>query len=240
MSQRYPVKLISIADKLGQTLLVVFVVTFAFSAFPLKIGSPEWGMRVSRIVIDACSLAIVGVGLMFLSSYFAGLQLASQHEAIDENDENYVSEDSVLAQARRVGMLAQAGFVSLMLLAIWQIFLFFGAFDQIDQQAFASSDQLNKRLESTEQFIKQAPQEAIDQAWQQSNRLTTSPGIASAQSPQNKRQQLLGRVTSEQNVFNERNKQQINQAKWNVSRDLLRILLLALIYAWAFRGIARF
>jgi hypothetical protein len=56
----------------------------------------------------------------------------------------------------------------MVLLAIWQVILFSGNIDQIDQQRTVRSQQLTQRLSAAEQSLRQAPEAAVDQAWQRS------------------------------------------------------------------------
>jgi len=49
----------------GRALLFAFLATIATALFPLELRSPEWGRRLSTLIVDASSLPLVGLALLW-------------------------------------------------------------------------------------------------------------------------------------------------------------------------------
>jgi hypothetical protein len=53
------------ARNTGRALFFAFVATIATALFPLELGSAEWGRRLSTLIVDASSLPLVGLALLW-------------------------------------------------------------------------------------------------------------------------------------------------------------------------------
>jgi hypothetical protein len=62
----------------GWALYCVFVLTVLGSIFPLQIRNLAWSQNVSRLIVDAGSLALVGLALVRYGSYLRSLDLPSR------------------------------------------------------------------------------------------------------------------------------------------------------------------
>lgn len=54
----------SILAASGWTLMAVFLFTVVASSLPLQLTDPAWGSGLSRLIVDAASLPLVGLCLI--------------------------------------------------------------------------------------------------------------------------------------------------------------------------------
>jgi hypothetical protein len=127
--------------------------------------------------------------------------------------------------------LARLGVIGLALLAIGQIPLFMLSVNDLDRQASARSSQLSQRLAQTEQLIRQAPVGQIQQQWQLLNP-ATAPALSD---PQAQRQALLNLAENQQQQAGVSVQKRADQLRFELVRNTLRTLLIALAYLAAFR-----
>jgi hypothetical protein len=79
----------------------------------------------------------------------------------------------------------------------------------------------------------------IEQAWL-NLQSSKAPALGDPiPSPADKRKQLVSNLKSEERLAFKNADDTANRQKFALTRDTLRIILLALIYAWAFYGIAK-
>lgn len=229
-SQTASPQLPSIAQLCGRSLIFVFLVTLIAGFFPINIQSPIWGSQLSNLILDGGVLPLLGVALLRVAS---SLQFAG--------DSKGDREASLRLSKRRQAVLrlSRIGVISMVLLAIWQVILFGGNIDQVDQQRTARSQQLSQRLTAAEQSLREAPQSAVDQAWQRLNAAGVAelPGASTNQKGQ--REALLERIRAEQQKASAAVSQQGAQARFTLMRNLARNLLLCAIYITAFRGLGK-
>jgi hypothetical protein len=228
----------------GRALLYAFIATIAAALFPLELGSPDWGRRLSTLIVDASSLPLVGLALL---RYAASLELNAAAENSEDGPDRsdpagpqFDPRGLVPSPAERtVHRLAQAGFIGLLLLAIWQVLLWFGALNLIDGQDLDRFNQVQAQSKALEQRLKEAPAAALEQAWRQAQG-SSAPSLDSpVPTPLVQRQDILARLKAEQAKAVESGSEAVNRARFGLTRDSLRIILMAVIYAWAFYGIAR-
>jgi len=127
--------------------------------------------------------------------------------------------------------LARLGVIGLALLAIGQIPLFMLSVNDLDRQASARSSQLSQRLAQTEQLIRQAPVGQIQQHWQRLNP-ATAPALSD---PQAQRQALLNLAENQQQQAGVSVQKRADQLRFELVRNTLRTLLIALAYLAGFR-----
>jgi flagella basal body P-ring formation protein FlgA len=135
--------------------------------------------------------------------------------------------------------LAFQGFILLILVAIWQIFIAFSSLNMITNQNLELSRQINIRFQGVEQSIKVAPQEEITKAWSQSQSRDNLGLSALNPNPAGQRGIILKNVKEQKLQAYQNLQAQSSTAQFNLARDIIRIMLMAIIYAWAFYGIAK-
>ena len=133
----------------GLVLIGVFLVTIVAILLPLDLSSANWGLQLSTLVVDAASLPLVGLLLLRYGAHLdaeSAKAVALQMEG--ENDAIAADPDPDPIHGLR--NFAFAGFVSLLLLAVWQFFLFFSSVDLYDIQNLSVSTQINERFGALE------------------------------------------------------------------------------------------
>jgi hypothetical protein len=242
----------------GRALLGVFVVTVAAVLFPLNLQAPGWGLRLSTLIVDAASLPLVGLLLMRYAAHLEAesatalllKELATEssapgfegeREPFDpfEEDKKMMRLARIAAPMEGLRRLAFQGFILLILLAIWQIFLGFSSLDLITDQNLALSKQIDTRFQGFEQSIKVAPQEEIKKAWSQSQPKDNLGLSTLIPTPVAQRGEILKNAKEQKLQAYQNLQAQASTAQFNLARDIIRIVLMAIIYAWAFYGIAK-
>ena len=242
----------------GRALLGVFVVTVLAVLFPLNLQAPGWGLRLSTLIVDAASLPLVGLLLM---RYAAHLEVESANsvrlqklatgssapvaggegEPLNPFEDNQEMMRLAAAGARlkRVRQLANKGLILFILLTFWQFFLAFSNLDSITFQNQELSKQVEARFQGIEQNIKDAPQEEISRTWSQS-KLKDNYGLSTIKpNPAAQRDEVLKYVRGQKLQAYQNLQVQSSTAQFNLGRNIIRIILMATIYAWAFYGIAK-
>jgi hypothetical protein len=240
----------------GRALLGVFVITVIGVLLPLDLKSPGWGIRLSTIVIDAASLPLVGLLLMRYAVHLEvesanafqqqETQTDSNWSALDDEEpfdpleaDDELSRLTATDPYKGVRKLAFIGFTLLILLAIWQFFLAMRSLDLIDRQDITIYRQIDARFENIEKNISNAPPEAIAKAWGQSQNLE-SPGIPTSQKDSlSQRREILNQIEGQKLQAYENLVSQKSKNQFNLSRDIVRVILMAIIYGWAFYGISK-
>jgi hypothetical protein len=242
----------------GRALLGVFVVTVVAVLFPLNLEAPGWGLRLSTLIVDAASLPLVGLLLMRYATHLdaesakalrlqelaavpASSAFADEVEPFDpfEEDKKMMRLAAVVDPLKGVRQLAFKGFILLTLLAIWQFFLAFSSLNAITYQNLELSKQIDARFQGVEQNIKGAPQEEITKAWSQSQPKDNLGLSTLNPNPAAQRVEILKNVKEQKLKAYENLQSQTSTTQFNLARDIMRIMLTAIIYAWGFYGIAK-
>lgn len=210
----------------GWALILVFVITVLAAAMPLQIASTAWGINLSTRIADAASLALVGLCLVRFGDHVQSQSATSE-------------EFSALRFKRLCRLLAVAGTSTLMLLAIWQIPLFFTALRGIDQQAAAASSEAVQRSDAIAEALSQASPAQISQGWEQLRRQSVQAPEMSELSAASQREELLSRAKEQSKNQLLTLRQQAASARLQLGRDRLRVALAALVYGWAFLTLRR-
>jgi hypothetical protein len=228
-----------------RVLMIAFVLFVITAALPLNLRSQVWGHQFSSAILNVCVLPWLALALGLLgvtlqqreqlqarmaagdSSSAATLVGADRGDA-DEDDE---SDRPSLAKDGDLRFLAQMGFYAMVLLAVWQLVLFGGSLGQIDARQVGESQLIDQRFGALQQQLKQLPPERLDQALQQ---LGVPPAPAGQSGDPFKRLQDSRTKVQQQASRN------ANQARFLLTRESLRNLLLAILYATGFYGLARF
>ena len=242
----------------GRALLGVFVVTVLAVLFPLNLAEPRWGLRLSTLVVDAASLPLVALLIMRYAAHLdaeSTTALLLKEQATESSAHGFEGEEKpfdpfeeekkmmqlarIAAPMEGLRRLAFQGFILLILLAIWQIFIGFSSLDLITNQNLELSKQIDTRFQGVEQSIKVAPQEEIAKAWSQSQPKDNFGLSALNPNPAAQRGEILKNAKKQKLQAYQNLQNQASTAQFNLARDVIRIMLMAIIYAWAFYGIAK-
>jgi hypothetical protein len=238
---------ISWAPITGRALFFAFIATIAAALFPLELGSAEWGRRLSTLIVDASSLPLVGLALLRYIAYTeksSGLGPASSDQggpplSIDPPSGGSKARPNPFKFQVSITKAAYAGFVGLLLLAIWQVLLWVTALDGVDSQSLQATVRVQGQSKAMEQRLARASDAEIEQAWL-NLQANTAPSLGDPiPSPEAKRKQVSSNLKTEERLAFKNADDTANRQKFALTRDTLRIILLALIYAWAFYGIAK-
>ena len=242
----------------GRALLAAFVITVVAVLFPLNLAEPSWGLRLSTMVVNSASLPLVGLLLMRYAAHLDAesanalllkeLVTESSAHGFEGEEEPFdpFEEEKKMMQLARIAApmeglrrLAFQGFILLILLAIWQFVLAFASLDRISYQNLELSQQIEARFQAVEGNIKTAPGEAISKAWIESQpKGTTSPSLSEPGIAAQKND-ILKNVKAQKLQASQNLEAQSSTAQFNLAKDIIRIILMAIIYAWGFYGIAR-
>lgn len=214
----------------GWALFIVFLITVIASSLPLQVVNPGWGSNLSRLIVDAASLPLVGLCLIRYSVYLQSLSPNAQEQR--------------LRRAKlQINRLAGAGTIALVFLAVWQVALCLQALPGVERQFSSARGELWQRSDAIEKALSEALPAQIQQGFEQFRRASPQSQPLSAPlvdpSIEEQREELLSRAKAESKEAVTSLKQQADAARFQLGRDLLRVLLVALVYAWAFRAFVR-
>lgn len=214
----------------GRTLLGVFLVVVITSMVPFTPRSLDWGVQFSSRIIEFTSFAFVGVAFLRLASF-----LGSSPDAA----ENPVEAMQLARQRDGAQRLCRLGVISLVLLTVWQVLLFFGTLSILDQQNATLSTQLSRRLNQVEQSMRQAPAAAVQQQWQ-SLLAGKTPGLNPAISdPEQQRKALLEVLGREQKQTNLNLLKQKGEKRFSLVITTIRRLALTIAFIVGFQALGR-
>lgn len=236
----------------GRALLGVFVVTVLAVLFPLNLQAPGWGQRLSTLIVDAASLPLVGLLLMRYAAHLdaesaKGLrpqELATGSstpgfEGEEELFEAFEKDEEMRQSTNGIRQLAFGGFILLILLAIWQFFIASSSLNTITDQDLELLKQIDTRFQGIEQNIKVAPQEEISKLWSKSQPKNDLGPSTSNPNSATQRGEILQNVKGQKlkAIYNLQTK--TSSAQFNLVRNIIRVMLMSIIYAWGFYGIAK-
>lgn len=239
---------IKLIRRCGRVLIGVFVIFVIANMFPLSLRSSGWGFGLSNNIVDSASLALVGLGLLRYSVWLdlqairaldSNPQISlSPSETQNKSDKskkieiaNHVKTES------KIRRLALVGAIGLVLLATWQMPLFLMGIDMITDQNVSVSSRTDGQVKEVEQRIQGAPDQVIDAEWKKFQ-ATLAPTFSTADlDTASKRKQLLKALKTKSQQEQLGIEQQVSGARWNLTRNALRVFLIAITYAWGFYGI---
>ncbi|QVL51700.1 MAG: hypothetical protein KFB97_09080 [Cyanobium sp. M30B3] len=228
-----------------RVLMIAFVLFVITAALPLNLRSQVWGHQFSSAILNVCVLPWLALALGFLGVTLqqreqlqarlaagdarpaASLVRADRGGSEEDNDK---PDRPPLAKDGDLRFMAMLGFYGMVLLAVWQLVLFAGSLGQIDARQVGESQVIDQRFGVLQQQLKQLPPERLDQAFQ---RLGLPPAPAGqSDDPFERLQDRRTQVKQETN-------RKAGQARFLLTRESLRNLLLAVLYATGFYGLAR-
>jgi hypothetical protein len=225
-----------------RVLLIAFVLIVITAALPLNLSSQVWGHQFSSAILNvtvlpwlAIALGRFGVTLQQREQLQARLAYGDanrlQEAELADDDEEDAPRRPSLAKDGDLRFLAQLGFYAMVLLAVWQIVLFAGSIRQIDARQVSESQVIDQRFGALQQELKGLNPEQLNQAFQQ---LGLQPDAADKQAdPFERLQESRSRVKQQSN-------RTASQARFSLTRESVRNLLLAVLYGTGFYGLARF
>ena len=229
-----------------RVLMIAFLLFVITAALPLNLRSQVWGHQFSSAILNVCvlpwlalALGLLGVTLQQREQLQARMAAGDSRSAatlvgvdrFNADEDNDESDRPPLAKDGDLRFLAQLGFYAMVLLAVWQLVLFGGSLGQIDARQVGENQLIDQRFGALQQQLKQLPPERLNQALQQ---LGVPPAPAGQSGDPFKRLQDSRSKVQQQASRN------ANQARFLLTRESLRNLLLAILYATGFYGLARF
>lgn len=225
--------------------MIAFVLFVITAALPLNLLSHVWGHQFSSAILNVCVLPWLALALGRLGVTFeqreqlhvrksAGeLQAPAVLSGVDPDstEEEDETTEEALVKDGNLRFLAQLGFYAMVLLAVWQLVLFGGSLGQIDARQVDESRVIDQRFGALQQQLKQLPPDRLDQALQQL-------GVPPAPSGQSG--DPFKRLRDSRTQVQQQASRNANQARFLLSRESLRNLPLAILYATGFYGLARF
>jgi len=231
-----------------RVLMIAFGLFVIAAALPLNLRSQVWGHQFSTAILNvtvlpwlALVLGRLGVTLQQRSLIQARLVagdpppppavLDVDRSVADENeDEDDEDGRSLLANESGLLFLSKIGFYAMVLLAVWQLVLFSGSLGVIDSRQTGESQVIDQRFGALQQQLRQLPPERLDQAFQ---RLGLGPASADQSADP------FDRLQESRTKVKQQASRNANQARFLLIRESLRNLLLAVLYATGFFGLAR-
>lgn len=216
-----------------RVLMIAFLLFVITAALPLKPGSQVWGHQFSSAILNvavlpwlALALGLFGVSLQQREQLEARSAAArSPSSAAADGDS-----DQPLAEDDDLRFLARLGYYSMLLLAVWQLVLFTGSLRQIDARQVMTSQAIEQRFGVLQERLRELPPANLPQALRQ-----LGLGAPTADEPEDP----FERLESSRDQVMQQDSRDANQARFLLSRESLRNLLLALLYATGFYGLAR-
>ena len=221
----------------GWALLVVFVITVLGGAFPLQLRDLDWSRNLSRLIVDAASLPLVGFCLIRYSTYLASRSLPRQTK-VDSGASRRTSYRTQRSAVHRIRTLlrrlAIAGVVAMAMLALWQVPIFLRGLSTIDGGLTEATTSETQRYLSVKQALQAASPVDLQQGWTQLRRAQNESTPLQPPSTEQQRSELLVRAKADNRRVLANLDSQVSAARFALGRDLLRVFLCALVYAWAF------
>lgn len=240
-----------VLKKAYRVLMIAFGLFVITAALPLNLRSQVWGHQFSNAILNvtvlpwlALVLGRLGVTLEQRSLIQARLVagdtpptpavLGTDRSIADENeeedDEDHEDGRSLLANESGLLFLSKVGFYAMVLLAVWQLVLFSGSLVQIEARQTGESQVIDQRFTALQQQLRQLPPERLDQAFQ---RLGLGPASADQSADP------FDRLQESRTKVKQQASRTANQARFLLIRESLRNVLLAVLYATGFFGLAR-
>jgi hypothetical protein len=225
-----------------RVLMIAFLLFVITAALPLNVTSPLWGHQLSSAILNASvlpwlalALARFGVTLQQREQLQARLAEGDPGRSAglfpDDSEDQEEDDEASLVRDGDLRFLAQLGFWAMMLLAIWQLVLFGGTLSQIEGRQASEIQGIDQRFVAVQQRLKQLPADNQQQAFQQ-----LGLGAPSPQEPKDPFARLMAR----RNQVKQQASQNANQARFLLTRESVRNLLLAMLYSTGFYGLARY
>lgn len=235
----------------GWALFTVFVLTVIGGLLPLQLRNLAWSQNISRLIVDAGSLALVGLCLVRYGSYLRSRDLPARQSSArpsgsskpssGQNNQRVLPLDQSawdrLAVERNklwVRRMAIAGALGMLLLGSFQVVIFMRGAAALDLEFTQATLQQRQQFQQLESALRDAPAERLRQGWIQLKKLDPANLPTTLPAPASQLDELIAeanrnRISSLQNL-----RGQASSARFVLGRDCLRVLLASLVYGWAF------
>lgn len=236
----------------GWALFTVFVFTVLGGLLPLQPRNLAWSQNLSRLVVDAGSLALVGLVLVRCGSYLRSLDLprSSQSSSSSKSSSRKASRALPLDQSakdktamernkRWVRRFAIAGALGMLLLAPLQVVNFLRGASILDREFTQATLQQRQQFQQLEMALQDAPAERLRQGWIELKKLDPANLPATLPAPATQLDDLLAEASRSRDSAQRNLNQQVSTSRFVLGRDSLRVLLAALVYSWAFWAFLR-
>lgn len=210
----------------GRSLIAVFCVSMIANSLPLELASIDWGLSLTNRLTEIAPLTLIGVGML---RYAAILDLQGE-ERSDETDEI-----EVMDRDRKTRVLARYGSITIALLPILQILLFFGVLHNIDDQLSALNTNIVRRSSELLDAAKTLKEPQLVQLLQ---RAKLSPAPSLSEEPVITREQAIKTIRAGEAKARSEAEDEASATRFRLIRDTLRIIILCFIYSFAFYGMA--
>lgn len=216
----------------GRTLLAVFVVGVFLALFPVELGSAEWGVRLSGIIADSASLALVGITLLSVVAVVRSIP--------DDPEASPLIAVQLGRQRIFIVRLLRLSLLGLLLLILWQPVLLQQQAGEINQRGLGQSGSLLLALQSAEKSIRSASSAELNSLWQVFSGSQASGLISPPDSPEGKRRALLSSIDLEIKKNQRAVDAQRRRALLVATLGLVRRLSLYCVYGAGFYALLRF
>lgn len=245
-----------LARQSGVALLAIFIVTVIAGSLPLTPQNPEWGIRLSNLVVSAASLPLIGLLLLRASSHQAlmavpeevdldyarkFLKQGAQAEPLKHRSKSLQGAVRALRGQMKIARVALGLAIAMALIVLVQFVLWFTSFNLVERQGLQRLAQIEQRQQTIRSSIQNATPEALNQLNRNQAAVVPaagSPDAATARQPISK-DILLKRLDGEQEGLRKQSIEQTDRIKFAVSKDLARNIMVALIFGWAFYGLSK-
>lgn len=211
---------------LGRALIAAFCVSIVAFALPFQPRSPNWGVLLSNRIVDEFPLILAGVAL---------LRFSAMNDVRKANESDETDDTDALERDQGSRWISRISLIGIGLIALWQVILFFGILRDIDQQSASVLTQINQRASKLSELVQRAPDSAIQRLLQESRKALGNKAAKPNTSPL---QELSENIQRQTQISINTTYANANQAKFRLTKDTGRILLLCLIYGIALYGMA--
>lgn len=199
--------------RLGQALLLIFIVNALFGLLPLQLTTPAWQLRVSELLLTTAPFTLLGTALLFLS------------------ERHMSSLAKPLLSAKRIRKLARPVTIGFLLLIPLQVTAIWTQIRSADFEAQKTIRVVESRVNTVRSVASSA------------DLLRLSAGLPADWQPRTNgslaenRARLLARIEPELAKLRTNAAQRKRMLIQLGLKDGTSNLLLLLIYAWAFQGV---
>ena len=211
---------------LGRVLIAAFCISILAFALPFQLRSPNWGVILSNRIVDEFPLVLAGIGL---------LRVSALNDAQEANDSDETDDTDALERDQGSRWISKLGLISVGLIAIWQVGLFFGILRDIDQQSASALAQINQRKNQLSDLLQRAPDSVVQRLLQESRQALGNQPTKPNASPL---QELRDNIQTQERISIKKTYESASQTKFRLTKDTARILLLCLVYGIALYGMA--
>ena len=217
----------------GRSFIFAFILINFFNFLPIKLLNPKWANSITMLLVDSGSLLIIGFILIRLSYY---LSFESQYkfassdsqDDFNEDSENLDGSNSMETYLKKINVLnktVRAFIVIFVIIIFTQIIIFFKALTTINYENQNKFEIISNRIDLLSKSDEFKSEEDLEN-FNNRERPQASPKI---QKLEELKQRSLKDLNDE--VWN---------ARFNISLDTLRIILLSILWTLCLYSLTRY